>query len=171
MIELFFRHSWIGLIFVSAINAAVWWYRGKRVRAQHPERAASYKRMIAWMLIAGNIPWLILGGGVLFGGFILPIDPIILSGMNLWGWAFWICIPLWLVGLILYVFWFDGADELSKHPGLVNLPGRMQTPNAWRLMVIAIVAMQAVLLPVVWMNKGNPNFAYDDLFPRSNSNQ
>ena len=162
MIELIFRHSWIMLIAVTTLNAAIWWRRGRETRAAHPERAASYRRLIVRMLVTGNTPWLILGGGVLFGGFILPIDPIILSEMNAWGWAFWIYIVLWTIGFVTYIFLLNGAEELSKHPGLINLPNKIQTPTFWRLISIALLAMQMIILPIIWYNKGNPNFGYDE---------
>lgn len=166
--ELIFRHSWLFLVFATSLNAFTWWFRGRAVRAEHPERTSSYNRMLVWLLFAGNLPWLILGGGVLFGGFILPLDPIILSEMNAWGWAFWLCIPFWSIGLVLYVFVFGGAEELSKHPGLINIPIAWQTPNVWRLIVIALFVLQVMLLPTVWMNKGHPAFAYEDWMTPAN---
>ena len=157
-----FRHSWVFLIVAMSANAFIWWYRGREIRDQYPERVSSYKRLLVWMLVVGNIPWLILGGGVLFGDFISPLDPIILSETNAWGWAFWLYIPVWSIGLVVYVFLFDGAEELSKHPGLINLPINRETPNIWRTVTLALLALHAATLPVVWMNKGNPAFAYQE---------
>lgn len=126
--------------------------------------------MIAWFLVIGNLPWLILGGGVLFGGFTSPLDPIILSDTNFWGWAFWIVLPVWSLGLLFYVFWREGDKELSLHPGLINLPEKYQTPTVWRIIAIVMFASQAVTFPFMWGNKGAMTSGYQRLYDGNTDN-
>ena len=65
---LLLRHFWVMFIVVTSLNGAVWWHRAKPVIAAHPERRESYRRLIRGFLFWGNLPWVVMGLGILVGG-------------------------------------------------------------------------------------------------------
>ena len=120
--ELIIQHSGFVLMFGTSMNVLSWWNRGHSTRARFPQRTASYQRMIMWLLLVGNLPWMVLGVGVLSGSYVTPLDPLFLPEKGALEWLFWAAGLSWPFGLMIYVFVFDGAEEMSEHPGLLNLP-------------------------------------------------
>jgi hypothetical protein len=116
-----FRHAWLLLIAVTCANAGVWWVRGKNTMAEQPEREDGYRRLIRGWLIYGNVPWLVMGVGVVFGevrSVFDYFDPQ--NGPYVVAWYVSVVI-IWVL-LARWVFFAGGADELVKHPGLLNHP-------------------------------------------------
>src|ERR1700720_2305634 len=65
---LIFRHVWFLFVLVTCANGAIWWYRGRRKMAENPVLEQGYRRLIRSWLIYGNLPWLVMGAGVVVGG-------------------------------------------------------------------------------------------------------
>ena len=90
-IEVVFKHFWLAFVVVTIINARYWraGVQG-RIRAQ-PELEAGYRRLYRGYLFWGNVPWLLMGAGVLSGqvqwmfDFLQPRsgNPYVLA----WWWA------------------------------------------------------------------------------------
>ena len=115
------RHFWLLAIVVTCANGWIWW-RGAQPRiAAQPELRPGYRRLIRGWLIYGNIPWIVMGIGVLsgnvagaFGYFSPQKGPFVLT------WyasvvLIWILCGAWL-------FFMRGAEQLVAHPGLLNFP-------------------------------------------------
>jgi hypothetical protein len=102
-----FRHAiWLLFVIATFVNAAIWWFRGRRKIAKIPALKWGYRRLIRGYLIFGMIPWLILGAAIelpeRFRG------PLIV--------AFALTIPIyWILGLYWLVF-RGGAEDLAAHP-------------------------------------------------------
>jgi hypothetical protein len=87
---------------------------------ENPELAEGYERLFLGYLLWGNLPWLVMGTGLEFGGvssvfsFLRPGD----------GNAFvlaWFAVLI--AELILGLHWLfvrNGAEFLAKHPSLVS---------------------------------------------------
>lgn len=149
--ELVFKHFYLVLILGTFVNGLFWWGRGAETRRDHPERVQSYRRLIAWSLVWANLPWIALGGGVLFGNMITPIDPLFMGELDFWGRAFWALVVLIPVFLAVYVFMLGGAQELADHPGAVSLPISWQTVLYWRIIAVLYVAMMLFVLTILWI--------------------
>ncbi len=132
--DLMFRHAWILFIAVMCANAAVWWTRARKVIADKPELESGYRSLIRGWLIYGNIPWLVMGYGMLFGR-VTSIEQYLhpQSNPHVLAWygsvvAIWVLTAYW-------IFLRGGAEALIRHPGLLNLP----TQEPW--VVKAVVAL------------------------------
>ncbi len=112
------KWSWLALIAVSFINAAYIKATTRTLVREKPELADSYRTIIRGHLIWGNIPWVIMGAGILIGKvptifhYFRPRDgnPFVI--------AFFVSIfVLWVLGTYWLIF-RGGANMLATHPGL-----------------------------------------------------
>ena len=60
-------YSWIAFIGVTVANALVWRHRALPHIARKPELREGYKRLVLGLMLWGNIPWLVMGLGLLVG--------------------------------------------------------------------------------------------------------
>jgi len=142
-----FEHHWIVAILVISLTGRVWWLMGKPYRDREAGLTAGYRRLIRGLLIWGNIPWLIMGAGMLFGG-VPSIDHFMdLKSSN----PFVLC---WLasVGFVwaggtYWIFARRGAEQLVRHPGLIPFPmvGPFMVKFMWLILcacgALAVVTM------------------------------
>jgi hypothetical protein len=132
-----FRHTWILFILVTCANGAVWWSRARQHVARQPELAEGYRSLIGGWLVYGNIPWVVMGTGILFGGvptvfhyFDPRNGPFVI--------AFYVtCGVLWMLAAY-WVFFRDGAEALIRHPGLLSLPS--EDPRVVKLLLVVSIA-------------------------------
>ena len=63
----FVTHFWLAFVVVTIINGRYWWAGVQaRIRAQ-PELGPGYRRLYRGYLFWGNVPWLLMGAGILSG--------------------------------------------------------------------------------------------------------
>jgi len=100
--------------------------------------AAGYQRLFNGVLLWGNLPWVVMGVGIVVGGvhsvfaYFQPRDgnPFVLA----W---FGVVIALWLLGF----YWLiarRGAEFLVEHPGLLR--GFPKSPAMIRFFYCLMVA-------------------------------
>ena len=65
---LLFKHFWVAFILMTFLNGAIWWWRGSKHRERDPSLIEGYRSLVRGFVTWGNIPWLIMGAGILFGG-------------------------------------------------------------------------------------------------------
>ncbi len=121
------RHGWVLFVLVTCLNGAIWWYRARRRIAETPELEPGYRRLIRGWLIYGNIPWLVMGLGILVGGV-----PTIWHFFNARNGPFVLAwyvsvVVLWVLS-VYWLFFRGGAEALVAHPGLFRSP--VQSPRA-----------------------------------------
>lgn len=121
LFQIIFKHGWVLFIAVTFINAYTLKYHSKKHISKNPELAIGYKKLFKGSLIYLNIPWLIMGFGMLSGmtnnifEFMTPrtLNPIVLI------------FNVTLISLYLLCLWWifikDGAKFLKKHPGLIKI--------------------------------------------------
>ena len=133
-----FRHSWIPFIAVTCINAAIWWNRSRKAIAEKPELEANYNKLIRGLLIYGNIPWLIMGAGILFGG--VPSTFHYFNPRNgPWVIAFYVSVvTMWILG-VRWIYFQNGAEELVTCSGLFRVPFAV-TPLMIKLYIALMIA-------------------------------
>ncbi len=138
MPELVSRWFWAFFAAMAFANAAIFIARSRRDVAAHPERSASYDRLIIGYAVALSCPWLLAGGILLAGeadGFIDFVRPASARpAVQLWH---GLLVAMW--GLLLYwLFARRGAEQLAAHPALLNRT--CSTPESLKLwLVLAIV--------------------------------
>ena len=154
--ELLSRHAWFLFVVVTCVNAVVWWHRGQPIIAKHPERRERYLRLVRGFLFWGNLPWLVMGLGIVVGS--VPstfhyFNPR--NGPFVIAW-FVTVIGLWILTFI-WLFFRRGAETLIEHPGLLNLP----VSSPWAIKIIFLVSVSGGIIAVTAMLLGNiqtPNF-------------
>lgn len=130
--ELILKHAWVFLVVMTVANGITWWIRGAPTRKQHPERVSSYRRLVIYFIIGGNLPWLMLAGAAIFDDAAFPVLPLLLQPPTFWGIACYASLYTVLSALVYYVFRRGGAEVLSQHPGLLNHPEVSRRPVAWK---------------------------------------
>jgi hypothetical protein len=63
----FFNYIWIIFIGVTIINGMIWRTRSQEYIAKNPDVKNGYDSLIKGWFIYANIPWLIMGAGMLTG--------------------------------------------------------------------------------------------------------
>lgn len=146
---LFSKWFWAMGIVISLINAGSFYIRSRQYIREKPELAGGYRKLIGGFLLFFNLPWIVMGTGCVVGGvpslfyFFRPGDS------NPYVIAFQVSVVLlWILGT-LWIFIFDGASMLVRHPGLLNI--EVQSPGIvkilWSLILVAgISAITAMLL-------------------------
>ena len=132
-----FRHAWILFIGATCVNALLWWNRGRAEAARNPELAPGYRALVGGFLIYGNLPWLVMGLGIVAGG--VPsvahyFDPrngpfVILFYVTIV--ALWVASTHW-------VFVRSGAEALVRHPGLLKID--VEAPWAIKMFLLLSLA-------------------------------
>jgi hypothetical protein len=138
-------HVWILFLVVNAANGAIWWVRGRPYRERDPSLTEGYRSLIRGWILLGSVPWLIFGAGLELGG-LTPWSYFHPESSNPYVTAwFGSIVLLWLAG-VYWVFARGGAEQLSRHPGLLR---NVRSPAGVKLLcgasvgggLIALVAM------------------------------
>jgi hypothetical protein len=134
--EWIFRNAWLLFIAITCANAAVWWARGKKEIATHPELEAGYRVLVRGLVLYGNLPWIVMGVGIMFGGvpsvfhYFNPRNGTFVIAWYVTVVALWVAVSYW-------IFLRDGAVALIRHPGLLNLP--VQEPWVLKASVVLML--------------------------------
>jgi len=67
LILLLFRHAWLLFVLTTCAQGAIWWRTSKPRIAQDPSLGPEYRNLIRSFLIYGNLPWLVMGAGIISG--------------------------------------------------------------------------------------------------------
>jgi len=105
-------------IVVTVANGLIWKSKLKKYIAENPELQEVYDSLIKGWLIYGNIPWVVMGVGMLTGltknmfEFFNPreMNPIVII-------FFLVIIIEWILS-VKWIFFNGGAEKLVKHPGM-----------------------------------------------------
>lgn len=117
---LVFKHFWVAFILSTVVNAAVWWVRGRPYREADPSLVEGYRSLVRGFLLWGNVPWIVMGLGILVGSVpsvIHYFNPRSLSPFVL-AW-FGSIFLVWVLGTH-WLFARGGAERLLRHPGLIQ---------------------------------------------------
>ena len=145
-----FRHAWALFIAVTCLNGAMWWRRGGPWMARNPALREQYRRLIRGWLIWGNLPWLVMGVGILSGAV-----PSTVHYFNPRNGAFVILfygtvIAIWILKFN-WVFFAGGAEKLIACPGLFNPP----MTRTWTVKALVLASLAGGVVGLSVMCFGN----------------
>jgi hypothetical protein len=107
-------------IVVTIANGLIWKSKSKKYIAEKPERKDGYDSLIKGFLIYGNIPWVIMGIGMLTGMTESMFEFFNPSQMNPIVIVFFLSIIfLWIIGSY-WLYFSGGAEKLVDHPGMIT---------------------------------------------------
>ena len=133
---------WLIFIVVCFINAVIFQLRAKEQTRRKPELAEGYRKIIRGFLIWANIPWLIMGFGVMVGGVPGILDYFKPADGNPYVMTFYgfVCF-VWILGT-WWLFFKNGAEMLVDHPGLFNrdFQSTVTIKVVWLLMIAGGIA-------------------------------
>lgn len=122
---------WVVCVAFTVLNAGILWFSARKYIKVAPELAEGYATIIRGLVIWGNIPWVVMGIGFVFGGvpsllhFFRPRDgnPFVLA-------FFASVFTIWLRDTSWLIFQ-HGAELLVKHPGLFRV--KVKSPNMLKI--------------------------------------
>lgn len=136
--ERIFDYFWLLIILVNGINALTVWAKTRRYVRQQPELADGYITLIRGFFFWANLPWVIMGAGLL-GGNVSSIDAFFAPQLsNLFVVAWWGAIALLYALGTYWILWNGGAEMLVKHPGILR--GNPSNPKVIKLFWLLALA-------------------------------
>lgn len=145
---------WVIAIGTTCLNAYFLHSRAQTEIARNPELADGYRLLTKGYLISLNVPWLVMGLGIIAGGTRGVFDYFEPRSGNPFVIAFHIAILiLWFLS-VFWVYFAGGAEFLVRHPGVMNY--EIKSPLVLKLLfavmllagMVAEIAMWSVRLPV-----------------------
>lgn len=147
---------WALCIVMTVLNAVIFRFRAQKHIKKHPELAEGYYALIKGFVLWGNIPWIVMGVGTVFGGVPTVFHYFRPNDGNPFVLAFFISvIALWLLGTY-WLLYRGGAQSIVDHPGMFNF-----TPKSTRevklfwflclsggIMGVAMILTQNLPVPV-----------------------
>lgn len=146
MHEFLFRYFWIAFIVSTVINAFMLRRRSREYIERDPQLEEGYRALFKGYLIYGNIPWVIMGIGILQGSvnsifsYFHPaqLNPAVLTFHAS-------IIVLWLLS-VRWIYFKGGAELLERHPGLLKgNPSARRIKFFFPLILLAGVAGMAMM--------------------------
>jgi len=142
--EFIFNNFWIMFIVVTFLNAFILKKQTKKYIIEKPEREEGYNKLFKGFLILGNIPWIIMGIGILTGNVENMFMYFCVKCPGIYIKMFYTSVILiWLFGII-WVLFKDGAQFLENHPGFFRMKGFGTTQNLTAKQIRIIFILFAV---------------------------
>ena len=145
-----FRHSWLLFVIATTFNGGLWWLRAQPRIDENPALRKSYARLIRGWLIYGNVPWLVMGMGILLGGVPSPITyfnprngPFVF--------LFYLSVVAIWAAMFRWLFFKQGAEELVRHPGCLNF----SFDRPWEVKALFLTFLAVGVCALVLMLYGN----------------
>jgi hypothetical protein len=149
IIRLFERHTGFVFIAFTCLNGAVWWWRAQPYIARNPRLKEGYRRLILGWLVWGNVPWLVMAAGDLFGN-IRSVFYFFNPRNGPFAVAFFCSVVAMWALTIFWLFFRQGAEQLIEHPGFLNSP--VNEPWAVKALTIVMIAFGIVALVTMVLN-------------------
>jgi hypothetical protein len=115
-----FDNGWVLFILITVFNSFYLKARSQKIIVEKPDLQEGYDQLFKGYLTYLNIPWVVMGIGVLFGGvpgvfgFFNPRDG------NIFVLAFHATVVILWILSIWWIYFKGGAEFLVKYPGVFN---------------------------------------------------
>ena len=149
---LLFRHSWVLFIVVTCINGAVFYWRTRRESREHPELAGGYATLVRGWFFWGNLPWVVMGLGVMVGGIQTTFHFFVPRQGDPWVLAWFASLAAIYVLGTYWIFFRGGAAMLARHYGIFSSAARSTSPGVvktYYLMMI-VPGIAAMVMMFLW---------------------
>lgn len=123
---------WLIAIAVTFLNAQPLRVRAKSETARNPALKEGYDQLLKGYLIFLNLPWLVMGIGILVGGTQSVFEYFDPRAGNVYVLAFHVMIFIEWALAVLWIYFAGGAEFLIKHPGVINFD--VQSPLVLKLL-------------------------------------
>jgi hypothetical protein len=121
-VEFLFRHFWLGFVLVTFVNGRAWWNRAQNRIRSNPELESGYRRLYRGYLLWSNLPWLVMGLGILSGQVPSIFDFLRPAEGNAFVLGWWGLMAGLLCLGTYWIFVGGGAEMLERHPGVYMVP-------------------------------------------------
>src|SRR4030095_5766640 len=129
--EVVLTHFWLAVVAVTTINGRCWW-AGVQARIQaRPELEPGYRRLYRGYLFWANVPWILMGVGILSGQVRWMFDFLEPRSGNPYVLAWWSANGAVLAAGTVWVLWGGGAEMLARHPGFAMVPEWSASKIRW----------------------------------------
>ncbi|AEA44886.1 hypothetical protein [Fluviicola taffensis] len=123
MITILFKYFWIAFIIITFVNAFIMRHRSKKYITEMPDLKDGYDKLFKGMIFYGNIPWVIMGFGIISGLSNNMFDYFNPKSMNSIVLVFhFSIIVLWVLS-IRWIYFKSGAEFIENHPGFIQVQG------------------------------------------------
>jgi hypothetical protein len=127
---------WLLAIGITFANAYMIRSRSREAIARKPELKEGYEKIFRGYLIYLNIPWIVMGIGILVGGASSVSDYFNPRAGNPFVLAFHLSVVvLWLLSIV-WIYFRGGAEFLVAHPGVVNIKSALALKFLFALMLL-----------------------------------
>ncbi|MCP4357948.1 MAG: hypothetical protein GY796_08035 [Chloroflexi bacterium] len=143
-----FDYAWILLIFTTTINAYYLKARSQKYISAHPELQEGYDKLFKGYLIYLNIPWVIIGLGMIFGkvpDFLSFFEP---REGNPFVLIFHAAFVILLLLSVWWIYFRGGAEFLVKHPGIFRR--ELQSPTTVKVFYAVALAGSVFAMIRMW---------------------
>ncbi len=113
-----FDNAWILFIAVTVFNAFYLKARSQKIITKQPDLQEGYDQLFKGYLVYMNIPWAVMGIGVLFGGVPSTLSFLRPRDGNIFVLAFHASIVILWILSIWWLYFKGGAEFLVKYPGV-----------------------------------------------------
>jgi hypothetical protein len=148
VISWFGRTFWLFAIIITILNAYFYKLRFAKIIEQKPELKDGYNKLVKGYVFYLNIPWVVMGIGMIFGNVSSVFDYFRPGSGNPFILAFYISIlSLWVLGLI-WIWLKGGAEFIIMYPGLLR--EGIRTPTQVKLLTTFIFLGTVFIYIYLW---------------------
>jgi len=112
---------WLIAIVMTFANAYILWSRSRAEVFLNPELKPGYDQLLKGYLIFLNLPWLVMGLGILVGGTETVFDYFDPGSGNPYVLAFHATLIILWALCIFWLYFSGGAEFLVRHRGVMNV--------------------------------------------------
>jgi hypothetical protein len=138
-LALLLKHFWLILIGGSFLSVLVMKVRTRKYVEQNPILLEGYEKLFRGFILYLNLPWIIMGIGMIFGDFPTIFDFMTAAEKgNLFSLVFYGTIGVLLFLGVVWIYFRGGAELLVDHPGLLNW--NIQSPLMIKILFAILLA-------------------------------
>jgi hypothetical protein len=142
---------WVIAIGVTCVNAYLLRSRARKEIDRNPDLVEGYTQLVKSYLVFFNIPWLVMGLGIIVGGTRGVFDyfdprsgnPYVIA-FHLTGFVLWALTIFW-------VYIAGGAEFLVRYPGVMNVD--IKSPLVLKLLIALMLAGGMVAEIAIWSGR------------------
>jgi hypothetical protein len=143
-----FDNFWAFLILATVFNAFFLKARSQKIITKQPDLQEGYDQLFKAYLVYLNIPWVVMGIGIVFGGVPSFFSFFGLNEGNPFVLAFHVSIiVLWILS-IWWLYFKGGAEFLAKYPGAFG--PAIRSPTIIKIFSGLILAGGLMVMIIMW---------------------